>query len=155
MLHIPIIAPKGVQFSIVRPTKACFGWKISTFVYESTTSTHSTCNIPCRYTTAGVFGKCHMDRADHTACCRDPVVYTRVANLANWIRDKAPGARSNPGCPKKRVRRKIDTAFSSTCNRQHSSFQMLKRQNYKSQSKYNIKHSVTSLKSLKLRKLLD
>ena len=109
--------------------------KISTFAYKSTTATHSTWNFPCRYTTAGVFGKCRMDRADHTACCRDPVVYTRVANLADWIREKAPGARSNPGCPKKRDYRKIYKAFSSICNIQNSCFQMLKRQNNKSQSK--------------------
>ena len=57
-----------------------------------------------RYVAAGVFSKCIMDSSD---CCLDPVVYTRVATLAHWIREKAPGVRSSEGCPMKPVRGKI------------------------------------------------
>ena len=57
-----------------------------------------------RYVAAGVFSKCVMGSSD---CCLDPVVYTRVATLAHWIREKAPGVRSSEGCPMKPVRGKI------------------------------------------------
>ena len=53
------------------------------------------------YVAAGVFSKCILDSAD---CCLDPVVYTRVATLAHWIRENAPGVRSSEGCPMKPVR---------------------------------------------------
>ena len=59
-------------------------------------------DIMCRYTfyryiAAGVFSKCILNKQD---CCMDPVVYTRVATLQAWIREKAPGVRDSKGCPK-------------------------------------------------------
>ena len=59
-------------------------------------------DIMCRYTfyryiAAGVFSKCILNKQD---CCMDPVVYTRVATLQAWIREKASGVRDSKGCPK-------------------------------------------------------
>ena len=51
----------------------------------------------CRYIAAGVLSKCVLKKMD---CCIDPVVYTRVAALQDWIRLKAPGVRDSKGCPK-------------------------------------------------------
>ena len=50
-----------------------------------------------RYIAAGVFSKCVPNSK---GCCLDPVVYTRVATLQAWIREKAPGVRGSKGCPK-------------------------------------------------------
>ena len=41
--------------------------------------------------------KCVLKKMD---CCIDPVVYTRVAALQDWVRLKAPGVRDSKGCPK-------------------------------------------------------
>ena len=51
----------------------------------------------CRYIAAGVLSKCVLKKMD---CCIDPVVYTRVAALQDWVRLKAPGVRDSKGCPK-------------------------------------------------------
>ena len=50
-----------------------------------------------RYIAAGVFSRCLQD---DFKCCKDPLVYTRVATLQDWIRKHAPGVRDSAGCPK-------------------------------------------------------
>ena len=51
-----------------------------------------------RYIATGVFSRCMRNAT--IKCCNDPVVYTRVATLQEWIRKHAPGVRDSAGCPK-------------------------------------------------------
>ena len=59
-----------------------------------------------RYVAAGVFSRCILGSKD---CCLDPVVYTRVATMIDWIKQIALGSRSSLGCRKKPVKGRILT----------------------------------------------